>query len=55
MSRLHFQFVKCGYAGTNFPEHIFPSLVGRPIIRSTAKVGDIEIKVSKQNLMNYFV
>uniref|UniRef100_A0A673GFR2 Uncharacterized protein n=1 Tax=Sinocyclocheilus rhinocerous TaxID=307959 RepID=A0A673GFR2_9TELE len=31
-------FVKCGYAGSNFPEHIFPALVGRPIIRSTAKV-----------------
>ncbi|MGH0126787.1 UNVERIFIED_CONTAM: hypothetical protein FKN15_038310 [Acipenser sinensis] len=38
------QFVKCGYAGSNFPEHIFPALVGRPIIRSTAKVGNIEIK-----------
>ncbi|XP_014670397.1 PREDICTED: actin-related protein 2 [Priapulus caudatus] len=37
-------FVKCGYAGSNFPAHIFPSMVGRPIIRSTAKVGDIEIK-----------
>ncbi|CAG00297.1 unnamed protein product, partial [Tetraodon nigroviridis] len=39
-------FVKCGYAGSNFPEHIFPALVGRPIIRSTAKVGNIEIKVN---------
>ncbi|XP_062502417.1 actin-related protein 2-B [Corticium candelabrum] len=37
-------FVKCGYAGANFPSHIFPSLVGRPIIRSTVKVGDIEVK-----------
>ncbi|KAI6654578.1 Actin-related protein 2-B [Oopsacas minuta] len=37
-------FVKCGYAGTNFPSHIFPSLIGRPIIRSTAKVNDIEVK-----------
>lgn len=37
--------MKCGYAGSNFPEHIFPALVGRPIIRSTAKVGNIEIKV----------
>uniref|UniRef100_A0A8C2DB44 Actin related protein 2a n=1 Tax=Cyprinus carpio TaxID=7962 RepID=A0A8C2DB44_CYPCA len=36
--------VSCGYAGSNFPEHIFPALVGRPIIRSTAKVGNIEIK-----------
>ncbi|XP_010071347.1 PREDICTED: actin-related protein 2-like, partial [Pterocles gutturalis] len=39
-----YMFVKCGYAGSNFPEHIFPALVGRPIIRSTAKVGNIEIK-----------
>ncbi|XP_041352930.1 actin-related protein 2 [Gigantopelta aegis] len=37
-------FVKCGYAGQNFPEFIFPSLVGRPIIRSTAKIGNIEVK-----------
>ncbi|XP_034019893.1 actin-related protein 2-B [Thalassophryne amazonica] len=37
-------FVKCGFAGSNFPEHIFPAMVGRPIIRSTAKVGNIEIK-----------
>lgn len=39
------QFVKCGFAGSNFPEHIFPALVGRPIIRSSTKVGNIEIKV----------
>ena len=37
-------FVKVGYAGSNFPEHIFPSLVGRPILRATNKVGDIEVK-----------
>eukprot|EP00124_Ichthyophonus_hoferi_P003576 Ihof_evm2s317 gene=Ihof_evmTU2s317 len=37
-------FVKCGWAGANFPSHIFPSMVGRPILRSTEKVGDIEIK-----------
>jgi len=37
-------FVKCGYAGSNFPAHIFPSLVGRPIIRSTSKIGNIELK-----------
>uniref|UniRef100_A0A2K6DZW4 Actin-related protein 2 n=1 Tax=Macaca nemestrina TaxID=9545 RepID=A0A2K6DZW4_MACNE len=35
-------FVKCGCAGPNFPEHIFPALVGRPVIRSTTKVGNIE-------------
>uniref|UniRef100_A0A3P8XFK5 Zgc:101810 n=1 Tax=Esox lucius TaxID=8010 RepID=A0A3P8XFK5_ESOLU len=37
-------FVKCGFAGSNFPEHIFPALVGRPVIRSNTKVGNIEIK-----------
>jgi len=37
-------FVKCGFAGTNFPSHIFPSMVGRPMLRSSTKVGDIEIK-----------
>lgn len=39
------QFVKCGFAGSNFPNHIFPAMVGRPIIRSSTKVGNIEIKV----------
>ena len=37
-------FVKCGYAGTNFPAHIFPSLVGRPIIRAANRIEDIEVK-----------
>ncbi|CAK8680015.1 actin-related protein 2 [Clavelina lepadiformis] len=37
-------FVKCGFGGSNFPAHIFPALVGRPILRSTTKVGDVEIK-----------
>lgn len=39
------QFVKCGFAGSNFPEHIFPAMVGRPILRSTIKMGNFEIKV----------
>ena len=37
-------FVKCGYAGSNFPAHIFPSLVGRPIIRAANRAEDIEVK-----------
>jgi len=37
-------FVKCSYAGCNFPAHIFPSMVGRPIIRAVNKIGDIEVK-----------
>ncbi|CAD5231984.1 unnamed protein product [Bursaphelenchus xylophilus] len=37
-------FVKCGYAGTNFPEHIFPSMVGRPLVRSSQRINNIQIK-----------
>lgn len=37
-------FVKCGYAGSNFPSHIFPSLVGRPIVRAKSTVQGIEVK-----------
>ncbi|KAI1720580.1 actin domain-containing protein [Ditylenchus destructor] len=37
-------FVKCGYAGTNFPSHIFPSAVGRPLVRSSQRVNNITIK-----------
>lgn len=37
-------FVKCGRAGTNFPDHIFPSLVGRPVLKSSTRIGDVEVK-----------
>jgi len=37
-------FVKCGFAGSNFPTSIFPSMVGRPILRSEEKVEGIEIR-----------
>uniref|UniRef100_A0A8C1MWW5 Actin-related protein 2-like n=1 Tax=Cyprinus carpio TaxID=7962 RepID=A0A8C1MWW5_CYPCA len=47
-------FVKCGFAGSNFPDHIFPALVGRPIIRSDTKVGNIEIKVSYPVICSFF-
>lgn len=33
-------FVKCGFAGDNFPRHIFPSMVGRPILRSDEHIAD---------------
>jgi len=32
-------FVKCGFAGANFPAHIFPAMVGRPILRAKSKEG----------------
>lgn len=38
-------FVKAGYAGSNFPAHIFPSIVGRPILRVEERDHvDVEIK-----------
>jgi len=37
-------FVKCGFAGDNFPRHIFPAMVGRPILRSDEKVGEKQLK-----------
>ncbi len=37
-------FVKCGFAGDNFPAHIFPSIVGRPILRSEERVSDVQLK-----------
>jgi actin-related protein 2 len=37
-------FVKCGFAGTNFPTAIFPSMVGRPIMRFEEAVDNVEIK-----------
>lgn len=37
-------FVKAGFAGANFPHSVFPSMVGRPILRSEEKIGNIELK-----------
>jgi len=37
-------FVKCGFAGANFPTAIFPAMVGRPILRYEESVDNVEIK-----------
>lgn len=37
-------YVKCGYAGANFPAHIFPSIIGRPMLRASSKIGDVEVR-----------
>jgi actin-related protein 2 len=37
-------FVKCGFAGQNFPTAIFPSMVGRPVLRSEEAVENAKIK-----------
>lgn len=33
--------LKVGYAGQNFPEHQYPSIVGRPILRAEERQDDI--------------
>ncbi|ODV91485.1 hypothetical protein CANCADRAFT_71682 [Tortispora caseinolytica NRRL Y-17796] len=37
-------FVKIGRGGSNFPDHVFPSIVGRPILRAEERIGDTPIK-----------
>lgn len=37
-------FVKCGFAGDNFPTAVFPAMVGRPILRAEEKIEDIVVK-----------
>jgi len=37
-------FIKCGFAGIKYPKYRFPTLVGRPIIRSDKRINNIEIK-----------
>ncbi|KAI9767750.1 MAG: Arp2/3 complex subunit, actin nucleation center [Geoglossum simile] len=37
-------FLKVGYAAQNFPEHQFPSIVGRPILRAEERSGDLIVK-----------
>ncbi|KAF9977764.1 Arp2/3 complex subunit, actin nucleation center [Actinomortierella ambigua] len=36
-------FVKVGYAGSNFPEYVFPSVVGRPILRAEEHIGNVQV------------
>ena len=38
-------FVKVGYAGQNFPSHIFPSMVGKPIIRAEEVIKEEDIEL----------
>lgn len=37
-------FVKIGRGGTNFPDHTFPSIVGRPILRAEERTDGLEIR-----------
>jgi actin-related protein 2 len=42
-------FVKCGYAGENFPRHAFQSMVGRPMLR--AEDAEMDSKVKLKDVM----
>jgi len=37
-------FVKCGFAGANFPAHIFASMIGRPLMRYEEEFKNVELK-----------
>lgn len=37
-------FVKVGFAGENFPSSIFPSMIGKPLMRFEEEFKDIELK-----------
>jgi actin-related protein 2 len=37
-------FVKCGFAGDNFPSYTFPSMVGKPLMRFEEEFKDVELK-----------
>jgi hypothetical protein len=42
---LHFSFMKVGWAGENFPDAVYPTLVGRPMLRYEEKLENIQLKV----------
>ncbi|SCV73678.1 BQ2448_6108 [Microbotryum intermedium] len=54
-------FVKCGFAGSNFPSHTFPCLIGRPILRTeergstaaTANITDIMVGDAASEYRSY--
>jgi len=37
-------FVKCGFGGDNFPQYIFPSMIGKPLMRYEEEFKDVELK-----------
>ena len=39
------QFVKCGFAGDNFPRASFPCMVGRPMLRTEEGFSERQLKV----------
>lgn len=39
------QYVKCGFAGENFPTSVFPCVVGRPLLRYEESLQEQELTV----------
>jgi actin-related protein 2 len=40
--------VKAGFASDNLPRFVFPSMVGRPVLRAEEDIdGDVELKVGE--------
>jgi len=37
-------YVKLGFGGDSFPRFVIPSIIGRPMLRATQKIGDQELK-----------
>mmetsp|Transcript_6631 Transcript_6631/g.9636 ORF Transcript_6631/g.9636 Transcript_6631/m.9636 type:complete len:392 (-) Transcript_6631:760-1935(-) len=37
-------FVKCGFAGDNFPTHMFPAMVGKPVLRTEEGISNVQVK-----------
>mmetsp|Transcript_41847 Transcript_41847/g.64017 ORF Transcript_41847/g.64017 Transcript_41847/m.64017 type:complete len:176 (+) Transcript_41847:15-542(+) len=37
-------YVKLGYGGETFPRHVIPSILGRPMLRASQKIGNMELK-----------
>lgn len=46
------QYVKCGFAGENFPTSVFPCVVGRPMLRYEETLLEQELKV---NILLFFL
>ncbi|OMJ10886.1 Actin-related protein 2-A [Smittium culicis] len=43
-------FAKVGYAGSNFPEYVFPSVVGRPMIRAEEATSATELQYEVKDI-----
>ena len=37
-------FLKIGFEGDIFPRHTLPGIIGRPLLRASQKLGDVELK-----------